>query len=695
MGVARSGRVRSRDSAIAPMLATAASSKPAGSGWTFEPKFDGVRVLAFSDGSTTALVSRNGIDKSAQFPEIVEEIDRLVGRRGSIVLDGEIVALDDGKPARFQKLQSRMHALRGIDALRHSTPAALIAFDCLLSSDETLVAEPWTARRKRLEKLLSGFRSEYLRLGDTSADSEAVFREAAANGWEGVIAKRVDAAYRPGVRSRDWIKLKLERRQEFVVGGYTDPRGSRMHIGALLVGYFGSDRLIYAGHVGGGFSRASLADMRRRLWPLRSSECPFSPAPRTNQKAHWVEPRVVVEVRFNEWTSDGRLRQPIFLGVRDDKDPEEIVREPSHVVEASMTRPVAKSASSSRKKRASSDGSTRAKSRASSDIETVVRQLDEIQAGRGEGTLQLPDGNSLDVTSLGKVFFPDIGVTKGDLMRYYTRVSPALLPAIADHPLVLKRYPNGIRGQTFYQQKAPDKLPAAVRAEPAADDGELRFIGGSLATLLYIVQIGAISIDPWHSRVGTLEYPDYTIVDLDPGAGTKFQKVIDAALLVRDELSELGLNGIAKTSGASGMHVVIPLPPRTDEDTARLLAELVATNVATKAPKIATVVRSVKSRPKGTVYADYLQNIRGKSVAGVYSVRAQPGATVSTPLDWEEVAPGLDPRDYTMDVVVERLATIGDLWARAMKRSNSLETLTNDPPKRPQGRARKSPASRK
>lgn len=310
--------------------------------------------------------------------------------------------------------------------------------------------------------------------------------------------------------------------------------------------------------------------------------------------------------------------------------------------------------------------------------EAVARQLDAIEDGEGDGTVEWR-GGSLDVSNLGKVFFPKTKTTKGDLMRYYARVSPALLPAMTDRALVMKRYPNGVNGQAFYQQKAPTKVPAGVRVEAVSDEGletAQRLVGGDLATLLYLVQLGAISIDPWHSRVQSITTADYAIIDLDPGPRARFERVVDVALAVKETLDVLGLHAIPKTSGASGIHIAMPLPKRVSNDAARTLAELVATHVAEQHPRIATIERTVKDRPRGAVYVDYLQNIRGKTVAGVYSVRAQPTPTVSTPLTWTEVNDDLDPRHFTIDTVLPRLQKKGDLWAAAMKKPNKLDQVT-------------------
>jgi bifunctional non-homologous end joining protein LigD len=314
-------------------------------------------------------------------------------------------------------------------------------------------------------------------------------------------------------------------------------------------------------------------------------------------------------------------------------------------------------------------------------VRDVVTQLALMQSENGAGTLELGGEQRLEVSNLDKVFFPKHGYTKGDLIAYYATVSPMLLPAMADRPLVLKRFPHGVTGESFYQQRAPDDPPAGVRVEPVSDEGlktQHRLIGGDLTTLLYVAQLGAISIDPWHSRVQSIGDADYTIVDLDPGPRASFKRVIDAALWVREELDRLGLHGVPKTSGASGMHIVLPLTPGTSNETARLLAELVATRVAERRPRETTVTRWVQSRPVTSVYVDYLQNIRGKTVASVYSVRATTDATVSAPLRWDELAGGLDPRDFTMLTMGARLREVGDLWGDGMRHENDPRRLLGD-----------------
>lgn len=309
-------------------------------------------------------------------------------------------------------------------------------------------------------------------------------------------------------------------------------------------------------------------------------------------------------------------------------------------------------------------------------VDEVVASLAVIEREGGDGVVALPE--PLGVSNLGKVFFPEDGFTKGDLLRYYARMSPYVLPVVEDRPLVLKRYPNGIHGKAFYQQRAPDDAPDGVRVETVRnDEGEeqARIIGGDLVTLLYTIQLGAVSIDPWLSRVQSCDDADLTIIDLDPGPEAPFRRVVDIARWTKEELDELGLRAALKTSGATGMHVCLPLPKGSSYETAQVLAHLVASRVAERHPEEATLERSVKARPKASVYLDYLQNIRGKTVAGAYAVRARPGAPVSTPLAWSELTDGLDPRAFTIETVPARVATVGDLWAEAIAKRNTVKML--------------------
>lgn len=629
-------------SSIAPMLATPGAAIPATDGWAFEPKYDGIRVIAVASSAKVQLLSRNGIDKSAQFPEVVEALRAFVGRRRStLVMDGELVGIEGGALGRFQSMQARVHErdTQAIASGRAGQPVALMVFDLLHDGTRSRVGEPWHTRRAALEILFAarapagGVAVGALRLGEAVLhDGDALMARAKAEGWEGIMAKRADAPYAVGVRSRDWLKLKLDRQQEFVVGGWTEPRNSRPFIGALLLGYYRDGALHYAGHVGTGLTHDELAWLHERLRRLERASSPFDTTPAANTVAHWVRPSLVVEVRFNEWTNDGHLRQPVYLGVRTDKRARDIVRE------AVMPRTTAK---------------------------------EQVAATPA-------DNADVQFTNLDKVFFRKAKKTKGDVVQYYTAIAPLLLPFIADRPLVLRRYPNGIDQPAFFQQRVAKGVPSTVRTEvvPQPDGtSERRIVGGDLTTLLYCAQLGAIDVNPWHSRVATLSDADYAIIDLDPGEGATFRRVIDVARWTKEIMDELGIVGALKTSGASGLHIYVPLPADTSYDSALLLAKVIATRVSKAHAKQATVTRTVSKRPRGTVYVDYLQNVQGKSVASVFSLRAQPAASVSMPLTWDELTNDLDPREFTIDNVPSQASARATLWSRGLATPNDLAAL--------------------
>jgi bifunctional non-homologous end joining protein LigD len=404
-----------------------------------------------------------------------------------------------------------------------------------------------------------------------------------------------------------------------------------------------------------------------------------------------VRPEVVVEVKFSEWTADRRLRQPIFLGIRDDKSAREVGVEATSVqkkasrggsiAKREARRPVAARARTSATRTRAVKADRRPASRPSrvkADTESLLTQLTEIEQKGGDGSLDIGRGKTLKVSNLDKVFFPKEKFTKGDVMRYYARIADFIVPTMQDRPLVLKRFPNGIDGESFFQQKASETTPPEVRVKLIeTDSGEKqpRYVGGDLLTLLYTIQLGAISVDPWHSRVQSLEYADYTIIDLDPGPRAPFGRVIQVARWAKEAIDAFGLHAAIKTSGASGLHIYLPLPPRTPNDAATIVAQLIATKVAEQHPKEATIERFVKARGGATVYVDYLQNIQGKTVAGPYCVRAKAGATVSTPLMWDELTDDLDPRGFHLGNAAERFEKIGDVWNEAMRKKNSLRAL--------------------
>jgi len=619
-------------------------------GFVYEPKYDGIRALVDlrpshgTEPSHVAIYSRNGHAKEHQFPAIVTALKKIAGKlKGPLLLDGEIVATDPkGRPLPFGRLQGRIHLTAATDIARaeKAQPAALVVFDLLRDDDRDIRGLSMAARRLRLQDALpvkSGG-SGLVRLSEIVADDgREMLARAEREGWEGLIGKDGQSVYHSGRRSPAWRKLKLLKRETFIVGGWTDPQNSRHHFGSLVLGRREGGRLQWVGNVGAGFDQAELSRVAARLEALASKACPFANPPRAIAKAHWVKPKMAVDVQFTEVTEDGMLRHPVYVGERDDI---RVVARPGDPVP-------------------------------DDPLMALVSRLHALEDARKDGELLLPGGDRLRVTNLAKVFWPALKLTKGDLLRYYVEVSPFVLPVIADRPMIMRRFPNGIEQHAFYQQRHPEAVPAGVRREALDEDidpiepgegGRERLIGGSLTTLLYMAQLASISLDPWFSRVASPLHQDFAAIDLDPGEGTPFARVLDVARWVKDELDRLKIPAVAKTSGASGMHIYIRLPKKTTYETGQLLCHLIATLVSSAHPRVATIERMVKNRPKGTVYVDYLQNILGKSLAAAYSARASDYAGVSTPLTWAEVAEGVDPRDFTIRTTPARFREVGDLW---------------------------------
>ncbi len=658
-------RWTARADTVRPMLASLEAAPLESEAFVYEPKYDGIRTLAeVQTGGAVRLWSRRGNDKTAQFPEIVRALERLARRlKASVLLDGEIVALDEtGEPAGFQRLQGRIHltAPREIGGRALTQPVALIAFDALRDGEEDLRSLPLTARRARLERVLGNAGSTVLRLSEfVPGDGRALYRRALAHGWEGLIAKRLDSRYHSGRRTPDWRKVKLVHRQECVVGGWTDPRGSRGHFGALLLGVWEGSALRYIGHTGTGFGQRELGRVAALLAERATDVCPFQTRPRTNERPHWVRPELVAQIAFTEWTADGKLRHPIYLGLREDVAVGSVRRNPEPVA---RRKHVASPARTTRARPSPAPGGP--DGGAPPETAALIARLADLEAHGGEGMVDLPNGDRLAVGNLDKVFWPGAGITKGELMRYYAWAAPLILPAVADRPLIMRRFPNGIRGRGFYQQRAPQDVPPGVRTATLPSDTEVpsRLIGGSLTTLLYMTQIAVISQDPWFSRVQSPDDADHVALDLDPMPGVRFATVLDVARWIRDELARLQVPAVPKTSGSDGVHIYIPLPPGTSYEAGRLFCEIVATLIADRHPQAATVERSVNARGR-RVYVDYLQNIRGKSLATAYSARATDFAGVSAPLTWREIDAGVDRRDFTLRTMPARVRSVGDLWA--------------------------------
>src|SRR5687767_6508436 len=659
------------------MLATLPSQEPSLKlkDYVYEPKVDGIRAIvevlpaqpaeasARRRGSPKAAVrlwSRNGNEKTAQFPDVVDGVGAWLKKiTAPVVLDGEVVALDEeGRPASFQRIQHRIHVtVPGFNSRKQilspeEQPVAFVAFDLLRDGDRDLRNLCLYERREFLEALFKKHRppaSNIVRLTAQSiGDGTALKKRAEAENWEGLMVKLSRSPYRAGRRSPEWLKLKITRQDEFVVCGWTDPGGTRMHFGSLILGAQGPAGLQYVGEVGTGFKGSELERLMAMLKRIESPTSPFNPPPKllsAKGRPHWVKPLLVAQIRYTEITDDGRLRHPAYLGLRDDKLPHE-VRLPKSPVERETTAP---------------------EKVTQKDIDSLIDQLDFLEKARKNGRLKLPNGDDLEVTNLHKIFWPAIKKTKGDLIRHYVRMAPYILPVVDNRPLVMKRMPNGADQPFFYQHRAPEPVPPGVRVETLEnDDVPARLIGGSLKTLLYMAQLASISMDPWFSTMDDINSADQVAIDLDPQPGATFEQILDVAHWVEEELDAVKVQGFPKTSGSEGLHVYIPLPQGTPYEAGMLFCQIIATMVAAKYPKVATVERMVKRRKDGTVYVDYLQNIQGKTLACAYIARGGTFAGVSTPLTWKEVRVRPKPQDFTIDTIEKRVKKVGDLWTKML-----------------------------
>jgi bifunctional non-homologous end joining protein LigD len=592
----------------APMLATLAEDIPRGAGWIFEVKWDGYRAIAQISGGDATLTSRNGNDLTRRFPNVAKEVAKAV-KTPDAVLDGEVCALDEAGRSSFSAMQQG----------KAGTPLVFYVFDVLEVEGEPLVDLPLVERRKRLEKLLDK-RNRCVRLSEAFDDGAALLEAAEEQGLEGIVAKRLDSRYIQGKRTRDWLKLKTHGEQEFVIAGFTKGTGRRASsFGSLVLGYYRGDELVYAGNVGTGFNSKEIDKLLDKLRPLKRPTSPFSEVPKMpkvrKSDVIWVEPKLVCEVEFAEWTHDGRLRAPSYKGLREDKGAEEVRRE-----------------------------------------EPIT---DTVKKGTRE----------LKLSNLDKVFFPVEGVTKGDLLEYYRAVAPVLIPHLKDRPFTMVRWPDGIEAGRFFQKDAPSHMPewiptfrtlVSTRESPRQKKWVNFPVVNDELALLWMVNMGCIDMNAWYSRIDKPDRPDFVLFDLDPSPDVGFKETVQVALLVKQALDAFGLVGFPKTSSAEGMHVLVPIERRHTFDDTRQFAEIVAGAIARTNRGLATT-EWTKSKRRG-VLIDSNQNGEGKTIASAYSVRPRPGAPVSAPLRWEEVNEDLDPLSFTMAKVLERVRKHGDLF---------------------------------
>ena len=598
-----------------PMLATSSDRLPSGEGWVFEPKWDGFRAIVTISGGEVTLTSRNGNDLTERFRDAARAAAHAITTPDA-VLDGEICVLDHEGRSRFSLLQES------------GGTVVLVLFDVLEIDSVAVVDQPLAERRKQLEGIVGP--SNEVFVSPQFDDGAALLAAARDQELEGVVAKKTDSAYKPGRRSTDWHKLKLRRTQEVVIAGYTRGQGRRTGgFGALVVGIYDAGVLRWAGNVGTGFSDSEITRLLGLLAPLRRSDPPFAEVPKMprvrRSDVTWVEPKLVAEVEFAEWTHEGRLRSPTYLRLQEDKSAAEVRRERA-------------------------------------PLPPVVKLR----------------GRELRLSNLDKPFWPEEGITKGDLVAYYRDVAEALVPHLRGRSFTMKRYPDGWQGKSFFQKNAPSHMPDWIERAPfpaSTRDGEKRIIEYAVVNdelaLLWMANMGCIDLHTWASRVDRPERPDWVMFDLDPSEGSSFEEVVEVARLVKATLDLLELESFPKTSGSRGIHVLVPIARRHSYEEVREFAGIVAGALARAHPGLATTEWAREKR-RG-VLVDANQNGPGRTNASVYSVRPRAGAPVSTPLRWEEVVSGLDPTSFTMDAVLDRVSRYGDLAAGALGGKQSLK----------------------
>jgi bifunctional non-homologous end joining protein LigD len=611
---------------VSPMLATPAAGPFDHPDWIFEVKWDGYRAIAEVEKGKVRLYSRNNLAFEKRYAPIVQALEHL---DHEAVLDGEVVALDAAGRPRFQLLQEYQKAQKGTLVYQ--------VFDLLHLDGHDLQKLPLVQRKALLAQILNDLPN--VRLSEhIVAHGVAFFDAASRKGLEGVVAKEGRSRYQQGVRSRSWLKLKTHLRQEAVIGGFTEGKGARKELGSLVLGVYENGDLVYVGHAGTGFSDQTLADLLSRLQPLVQATCPFKKRPQVNARVHWVEPRLVCEVSFGEWTNDGNMRHPVFLRLREGKDPTTVRRE--HPLDDALPSVPAE------------------------PVRKTPRSVEPPPSRQPNQRVEI-GGHVVQLTNLNKVYWPEDGYKKGDLIRYYRDVASVMVPHLKDRPQSLNRHPNGIHGKSFFQkdvrqQPPPEWVQTVEITSDSEDKTALTLLCQDEASLVYLANLGCIEINPWNARVGTLDLADYLLLDLDP-EDISFDQVVEAAQTIHKVLEQVGAESFCKTSGKRGLHVYVPFGARYTHDQAKHFAELIARIVNAKLPSTTSLVRNPSGR-QGRVYLDFLQNGKGKTLAAPYSVRPYPKGTVSTPLKWSEVRRGLDPSRFTMRTLPRRLDAVGDLW---------------------------------
>lgn len=599
---------------IKPMLSKLYDSAFDDKNWMFEIKYDGYRAIARIDDEVQ-LLSRNNLSFNKLFAPIKDELKKI---KHHAILDGEIVVENDRGHSDFQLLQKYQQTGKG--KLKY------YVFDLLNLDGNSLLKIPLSERKKLLELLLKKTNLKNVFFSEHILNEGKLFYDLAVkHGLEGIMAKNANSQYYPGKRNGEWLKIKIHRQEEAVIGGFTAPKGSRVKFGSLLLGAYHGRELNYIGNCGTGFTEQTLDELYHKLVPYFTLVSPFKEKIKIPGKIQWVKPELVCQVKFSEWTEDKRMRHPVFMGLRIDKKPNEVI--------------------------ALAKGKSKRKINAGQTEEKVF----DIQIGN----------ISVHLTNQQKIYFPHDHITKGDIVNYYKEIAPVILPYLEKRPQSMNRFPNGIKGESFYQKDVnTSTIPEWIKTEKIYSESNKKYIDylicNDTPTLLYMANLGCIEINPWNSRIDAIEKPDWAVIDLDP-ENINFKEVVKVALTVRKVLEELEIESYCKTSGASGLHVFIPLAAKYDYTLVKTFAELIGQKVSLKLPAITSIIRNPKKRQK-KVYVDYLQNRRGQTLAAPYSVRPKPGATVSTPLEWKEVNNKLNPLNFTIKTIFKRLEKKGDLW---------------------------------
>ena len=639
-------------SGVKPMLATLVNKPFDDPDWIYEVKWDGYRAVSYINNGTVSISSRNNKSFEAKYYPIAS----VMGKWSiNAVLDGEIVVIGKDGKANFSALQN----------WRSEADGNLIyyVFDLLWYNDIDIMTLTLAERQAILKEILP-VNDDHVRLSQTFTDNGLDFFTAAKKmGLEGIMAKKANSVYSPDSRTKEWLKIKANLRQEVVIGGFTKNDGSSKQFSSLLLGVFENGKFQYVGKVGTGFSDKLQKEMMQQFRPLITDKIPFVSEPDINKPsrfrpnppnavATWLKPALVCEVSFAEVTSDGVFRHPSFEGMRSDKKATEVVRETSTQITEIV----------SDLKEDLNNESDLVAAPKNTGRKTLLNPTEESQVKKVKG-------HSLKFNNLSKLYWPEDGYTKRDMFNYYYQVAEYILPYLKDRPLSLNRFPGGIHGPGFYQKDVKGKAPEWAKTFPyTTSDGEDKefLVGGDEATLLYMASLGCIEMNPWFSRIQHPDNPDYCVIDLDPDKNT-FDQVIEAAQEVKKILDAIEIPGFVKTSGSTGIHIYIPLGAKYSYDQSQMFAKLIVTIVHEQLPAFTSMERQIKNR-NGKMYLDFLQNRPGATIASPYSLRPKPGATVSMPLHWDEVKKGLTMKDFTIQNSIERIKNEGDLFKGTLQK---------------------------